>query len=291
MFWQVLRKAGTDESEELIPRYGLVQTDPMRAFLKLHLNAPDGLLTGISENIREGKLDACAFLTTNYATGQTVAFSDGKELSGWDRPDRKNMKGPLTVEHIMASSSLPFLFPAVQIGDAWFGDGGIRLAEPLSPAIHLGAEKVLAISTRYGRSKQEAAIPVITGYPPAAQIFGMLLNAIFLDRLDQDAHLLARVNGLIESLPHRKRRGMRVIELLVIRPSVDLGKLSGEYETELQGVLSLLSKALGSKDTKSPDWLSMILFEPAYASRLLEIGYQDANESVDSLEKFFEMGS
>lgn len=288
LFWNVLRKTGAEDSGEIIPRYGLVHTDPLRSFLSKSLGAPDGVLTGIRKNIQDGKLDACAFITTNYATGQTVAWTDGRELQNWDRSDRVSHHGELTVDHIMASSSLPFLFPAIQLGDTWFGDGGIRMADPLSPAVHLGADRIFAISTRYGRSRREANEPLVTGYPPAAQIFGLLLNAIFLDRLDQDAALLERMNELLRSIPQRKRRGLRQIDLMVMRPSVDLGKLSREFEADLGGILKLIGKGLGSKDTKSPDWLSMILFEPEYSTRLIEIGYEDAKQERDSLQRFFD---
>ncbi|GMQ82451.1 MAG: patatin-like phospholipase family protein [Rhodothermia bacterium] len=288
LFWNVLRKTGAEESGELIPRYGLVHTDPLHSFLTKSLGAADGILTGIRKNIQDGVLDACAFITTNYATGQTVAWTDGRNLENWDRSDRVSYKEELTVDHIMASSSLPFLFPAIQLGDTWYGDGGIRMADPLSPAVHLGADRILAISTRYGRSRSEADEPLVQGYPPAAQIFGLLLNAIFLDRLDQDAALLERMNELLRSVPSRKRQGMRPIDLLVLRPSVDLGKLSRQFEADLGGILKLIGKGLGSKDTKSPDWLSMILFEPEYATRLIEIGYEDAKQAQESLVRFFD---
>ena len=288
LFWSVLRKSDTEETGELIPRYGLVHTDPLHSFLNKSLSASDGRLTGIRKNIHEGVLDACAFITTNYATGQTVAWTDGRELENWDRSDRVSYCEELTVDHIMASSSLPLLFPAIQLGDTWFGDGGIRLADPLSPAVHLGADRIFAISTRYGRSRREADEPLVQGYPPAAQIFGLLLNAIFLDRLDQDAALLERINALLRVIPARKRQGMRPIDLLVLRPSVDLGKLSRQFEADLGGILKLIGRGLGSKDTKSPDWLSMILFEPEYSTRLIEIGYEDAKLKRESLLRFFD---
>lgn len=288
LLWNAVRKSGSDESGELIPRYGLVKTHPLRKYLSEKLGAEDGVLAGIQSNIAEGRLDACAFVSTNYATGQTVSWIDGSEIEGWERNSRVSVQGPLTVDHVMASSSLPFLFPAIQIGDVWYGDGGIRLAEPLSPAVHLGATRIMAISTRYGRTAAEAADPATLGYPPAAQIFGLLLNAIFLDRLDQDAMIMNRINKLLESIPKRKRMGMRPIDLLVLRPSVDLGRLSGEFQTELVGLLKLLAHGLGSKDTKSPDWLSMILFEPAYSSRLMEIGYRDARRQREKIVRFFD---
>lgn len=288
LLWDMFGSRLSHDADEFIPRSGLVDTQPLCSFLKRKLDAPDGVLSGIRSNIESGRLAGCAFIGTNYATGQTVAWVDGTKISGWSRASRVAHYGQLTVNHIMASSSLPFLFPAIEVDGMFFGDGGIRLADPLSPAIHMGASRILAISTRYKRSRAEADQPVVTGYPPAAQIFGLLLNAIFLDRLDQDAHILERVNRLIGEIPPSRRGDLRPIELMVIRPSRDLGRLSGEYQADLEGVLKLISKGLGSRDTKSPDWLSMILFEPQYAQHLMEVGYRDAVAQRDKLEIFLD---
>lgn len=276
----------SDKDKELLPRAGLVHTEPLAEYLKKILDAPDGRISGIGRNIRNGKLKACALVTTDYSTGQTVTWVEGVPMNGGEKPNRISRNTELKVEHIMASTSLPFLFPAIPINDHWYGDGGIRQAEPLSPAVHLGADKILAISTRYSRTMTEAANPVTLGYPPAAQIFGVLLNAIFLDRLDQDALTLERMNKLVSELAPWDRMGMRKIDLHVIRPSRDLGKLSSEYQHDLQGVLKLIARGLGSKDTESPDWLSMILFDPGYTSKLIEIGYADAGKKRDQLERF-----
>lgn len=281
-------KRSSNEDQELLPRAGLVDTTPLLGYLNKVMGTPDGRLSGIGENIQKGRLKACAFVSTEYATGQTVSWIEGKSIEGWERPNRISRQTHLTTDHIMASSSLPFLFPAIKIQDRWYGDGGIRQAEPLSPAVHLGATKILAISTRYGRSIEEASRPVSEGYPPAAQIFSVLLNAVFLDRLDQDAALLMKINELVKDLAPWKRRGLRNIEMLIIRPSQDLGKLSGDFQNELSGVLGLIARGLGSKDTKSPDWLSMILFDSEYTSKLIEVGYSDARRERDRLARFFE---
>ncbi len=288
VFWQMFGSRISNDTDELIPRSGLVDTEPLCKFLTKTLNAPDGKLTGISANIKSGYLKGCAFIGTNYGTGQSVAWIDGMRIRNWDRATRVSHNGQLTVNHIMASSSLPFLFPAIEVDGAFFGDGGIRLADPLSPVIHMGASKILAISTRYKRSREEADKPVVIGYPPAAQIFGLLLNAIFLDRLDQDAHILERINQLIAEIPKARRKKMRTIDLMVMRPSRDLGMLTGEYQADLEGILKLISKGLGSRDTKSPDWLSMILFEPDYAQRLMDVGYQDAVAQRSELGRFLD---
>ncbi|NQV72634.1 patatin-like phospholipase family protein [bacterium] len=283
----MLRRS-SDQDQELLPRAGLVDTSPLNAYMKKVLRTPDGVIHGIGDNIRSGKLKACAFVTTDYSTAQTVSWVQGAAMEGGERPNRISRNTTLTVDHIMASTSLPFLFPAIPINNHWYGDGGIRQAEPLSPAVHLGATKILAISTRYSRTMEEAARPLANGYPPAAQIFGVLLSAVFLDRLDQDAMTLERTNKFIAELAPWKRMGMRHIDLHVMRPSRDLGKLSSEYEHDLEGVLRLIARGLGSKDTESPDWLSMILFDSGYTSKLIEIGYQDAKNQHEKLARFIQ---
>jgi NTE family protein len=288
VFWDMFGSRIGGGSDEFFPRAGLVDTSPLCAYLKRTLGAPDGELTGVQENIDAGQISGCAIVGTHYGTGQTVAWVDGQPLSGWDRATRVSHQGRLSVDQIMASTSLPFLFPAIEVGGGFYGDGGIRLADPLSPAVHMGANRILAISTRYGRNRKEADKPVVHGYPPSAQIFSLLLNAIFLDRLDQDAIMMERINKLVAKLSVSQRDGLRPIDLFVIRPSRDLGKLSSEYQSDLEGILSLISNGLGSSDTKSPDWLSMILFEPRYAQRLMEIGYQDAVAERESLARFLD---
>ncbi|MEX0821704.1 MAG: patatin-like phospholipase family protein [Rhodothermales bacterium] len=262
-------------------------TLPLRTYLERTLDTEDGRLTGVSDRLNSGRLRAVAILTTCYTTGQTISWVQGDEFERWERPNRIGINTQLTIDHIMASTSLPFLFPAIQIGDAWYGDGGIRLAAPLAPAIHLGADRILAISTRYNRTRSEADEPVVYGYPPASQIFGLLTNAVFLDALDDDAMGLERINQLLERLPEGKWDGLRPVKLLLLRPSVDLGKLSRSYEWTLPKTMGIFSKLVGTGETESPDWLSMLLFEHDYVSRLIDIGYEDARTQHARIEAFF----
>jgi len=292
--WKVLRtllRRARDNGDQPLPENtlrGLVDNAPLRAFLKRHLQTTDGRLHGVAFNLKRGTLRAFAVTTTNYSTGQSVTWVEGRNIENWERPDRRGVQTELTVEHILASAALPFVFPAIRLGDAWYGDGGISLLTPLAPAIHLGANAILAISTRYKRTQEEGNAPDVVGYPPAAQILGMLLNAIFLDTFDQDAAMLERINRLVQQLPPRQRQGLRPVRLLILRPSIDLGKLAAAYPPPTQGALRFLTWGLGATETKTPDSLSMMLFEPAYIEALLEIGYEDAHRQHDCLEEFLE---
>jgi NTE family protein len=265
---------------------GLVDTTPLRTFLTRALLPQEGVLSGIEQNIARGSLRAVALSTTDYGTGQSIVWMQGRNIEEWERPKRRSVSTRLTVEHVMGSSALPFFFPAVKIEDSWHGDGGIRLTAPLSPALHLGAHKILAISTRYDRSQEEANRSLIRGYPPPAQVLSILYNAIFLDLIDQDVLRLEKMNFVLRKIPREQRAGMRVVNILVLRPSRDLGKLSGEYESLLPSPFRFLTRGLGTRQTASPDILSLLMFQENYLGRLIELGEADAEARADEIEAF-----
>ena len=265
---------------------GLVDTQPLRDFLTEALHAVDGELTGIQYNLDRGRLKAVALSTTSYSTGASVTWLQGTDVEGWKRPKRRTETATITIEHIMASTALPLLFPAVQLENAWYGDGGIRLAAPLSPVLHLGARRVLAISTRYEKGPDEADETAIHGYPPPAQVAGVLLNSIFLDLLDNDALRLERLNQLLAMLPPEHRAGLEPVKLLVLRPSQDLGKLASQFEAQLPRSFRFLTRGLGTRETKSPDILSFVLFQPDYLRTLMEIGEADADARIEEIAHF-----
>lgn len=289
--WTALRTGMRLMSGGLLPApsvRALLETQPLRELLTEALAAVHGELTGIEANLMRGKLRAVALITTSYTTGQSVVWVQGQDdVPLWHRPQRVALRSRLTVEHVMASAALPLFFPAVRIGNAWYGDGGVRLAAPLSPALHLGATRILAISTRFGRSQQDAEVAMITKYPPPAQILGIVMNAIFLDLIDQDAMRLQRINRLLEQIPEDRRDGMRPVKLLVMRPSRDLGRLAAEYEPKLPPAFKFMTRGLGTRETKSPDVLSMLMFQKDYLTRLIEIGEADAEARAEELAAFF----
>jgi len=266
--------------------YSLVDTAPLAKLLEKALGAEKGELPGIEKNLAAGTLHAVAVTASSYATGQSVTFVQGRDIQLWERAHRRSVACKLRVEHVMASSALPLLFPATQIDGHWFGDGGMRLTSPLSPAVHLGARRIIAISTRYGRSQAEASVPATDGYPPIAQIAGVLFNAVFLDLFDADALTLQRVNRVVEQLPDAARGELRHVELLLHRPSCDLGRLANEYEAELPRAFRFLTRGLGTRETRSNDLLSLVMFQPDYLARLIELGETDARARMDEIGSF-----
>lgn len=267
----------TSGGSPVAPRMrSLVDTSPLESLLRRVYHAPTGEIPGIEQNLRRGQLNAVALTTLNYSTGQTITWVQGRNIETWQRPNRRSVNARLTVDHVLASSALPLVFPAVKIGNSWYGDGGVRLTAPLSPALRLGAHRILAMTTRYQRSFEEADVPTTEGYPPPVQVIGHLLNAVFLDAFDEDALGLQRLNSVLRKLSPEEREGLRLIDLLVLRPSQDIGKLAGQHEIHLPTSLRFLLRGLGTRETKSPDFLSMLMFEPDYLGRLIEIGEADA---------------
>lgn len=293
LWWNTLRwgtrliSGGRSRKERV---RGLVDTRPLRSFLTKELHCVNEEIPGIQRNLDHNRLKAIALSTSSYTTGQSVTWVQGSGINEWERPYRTSRTTRLTVDHVMASAALPLIFPAVRLEEAWYGDGGIRLTAPLSPALHLGASRILAISTRYSRSRKEAESPAIRGYPPPAQVAGAMLNAVFLDQLDTDALRLERLNTLLRKLPEEEREGLKPIDLLILRPSQDLGRLANRFEPKLPKGLRFLTRGLGTRQTESPDFLSLILFQPDYLQALIETGEADAERMGDRIVEFIEGG-
>jgi NTE family protein len=267
---------------------GLLNAGPLADLLRRVLDTPyrNQPIEGVRRNLEEGTLKAVSLMTLDYTTGQSVRWVQGRTVDVFEGPNRRSAPTEMTVEHVLASAALPFVFPAVRIRDRWYGDGGIRLSAPLSAAVHLGARRIIAMSTGYQRTAAEANTPVVRGYPPAAQIIGQLLNAIFLDVIDEDVLRMGRLNEMIRKLPHEDRDGFKPIDLCVLRPSEDISRLAAEYEKYLPRSMKLFMRATGSRETDSSDLLSMLMFEPRYVEKLISMGEQDVAARATDLRAF-----
>ncbi|HZK77433.1 MAG TPA: patatin-like phospholipase family protein [Gemmatimonadaceae bacterium] len=269
------------------PMRGMIDTAPLRKFLNRNLiSAEDGTLPGIGRNIASGSLRAVALSATSYATGHSVTWIEGQNVELWQRPQRRSEATHLTVEHVMASSALPMLFPAVRVGDQWFGDGGIRLTSPLSPPLHLGASRIITISTRHRPSWAQLSSAASRRYPPPAQVLGVLYNSVFLDLIDEDILRLEKVNQLLADLPADKRESMRIVDILVIRPSQDLHTLARELEPRLPSFLRYLTRGLGTRQASNTEIVSLIMFQSDYLRRLVELGEADADAQAERIDEF-----
>lgn len=271
----------------------LVDCSPLVRLLREHLAGADGDIFGIRRNLREGRLEAVAVSTTCYTTSDSVTFVQGRSFpDGWNRAGRVGIETALTVDHVLASSALPFLFSAIRIGRHWHGDGAIRLSSPLSPAIGLGADRIVVVSTERGSDDSGSETPDSDRYPPPAMIAGNLLHAMMQDRLTDDVRRLRRLNRVLDEGSRRGATGegdgsnLRRVGVFVLRPSEDLGKLARGYESRLPRPLRFMIRGLGTQEMESPSLLSMLLFEPEYLKEVMEIGERDAETRGEDLRRF-----
>jgi len=267
---------------------GLVDTEPLRRFLEQHLGRVDGALEGLEANLHSGRLTSFALTAIDWSTGETVDWVAGRHATALKAPFRRTERCAITVEHVMASASLPILFPAVRLQGSWYGDGGVRESDPLWPALALGAGRILAVSTRPAPSAAAAPIFGRKRYPPLAQILGVLSNAIFLDVLDDDFARLEQRRRLLEKIAPAEREGLHPVRGMLLRPSADLGALAARYQRELPRAFRFLVGGLGTREGEGGDFLSLGMFVPGYLERLIEQGEKDAaargNELLDFVD-------
>jgi NTE family protein len=264
---------------------------------------------GIAAAIRRGHLYAVALSATSYHSGRSYTFVQGRAGHPvWTKSRRVVMPVTLTHEHILASSAIPIVFPPVQIssagGELWFGDGGLRLVAPMSPAIRLGATHLLAVGVRSSRAadslaQDEAGSPLLFARnllaPPLAQVCGVFMNAIFLDHLDADLDHLRRMNELVAAHtaanPGMRMPGlppgvepMRPVTPVVVSPSEDLALVAQRYASRMPRILRYVLDGLGTPDAQSADLASYLLFDSAYTRTLVDIGYRDADKCAGEIE-------
>ncbi|BDG06289.1 patatin-like phospholipase family protein [Anaeromyxobacter oryzae] len=268
----------------------LLDPAPLRSMLEKEI--PFGRMR---RHLRSGRLRGIALSATNYHTGAGVTFFEGApEIEPWMRSTRIGVRARITLDHVMASAAIPVFFPPVRLERTFYGDGCVRMIYPMSPAIHLGADRIVAISVRHLRNPAETARDEIvekTDVLPLSEIAGVLLNAVFLDSLDSDVERLERVNKGLALIPHEKLGksdlDLRPIPALVLRPSADLGKLAADEYHRFPSMLRYLLKGIGATGHAGEDLLSYLAFEPIYVQRVMDLGYQDTIGRRAEVEEFF----
>lgn len=269
----------------------LLDTSPLRELLTREF-----AIDRLREHFRSGLLRGVAISATNYHSGTTITFFDGvPAIKPWVRPGRIAVREELRIDHIMASSAIPIFFPPILVDGNFFGDGGIRMTTPTSPAIHIGAEKIVAVGVRYSRSKDETVDLNVTGDADTvavSEIAGVLLNAVFLDALDNDVDLLQRINRTLAAVPDEERHKhpdlLRRIPCLALRPTEDLGQMASDQYEKFPAMLRHLLRGIGAKGESGWDLLSYLAFQPGYVGKLIELGYEDTMARRDEIEAFFE---
>lgn len=257
----------------------LLDSSPLRTLLNAHLD-----LDGIARSLASEQLRAVAITAFGYESGQAVTFYQGRgAIEPWLRHRRIGVPTALSVEHLLASSAIPLLFAPVKLGEEYFGDGAVRQSAPISPALHLGASRVLVVGVSGNPQRPASPLPterIFSGQQPSlAQIGGHMLNSTFIDSLEDDIELLQRLNHLSRLLPAHldaRRLGLAPIEVLVVAPSQPLDEIAARHRRELPAALRVFLRGPGATKTSGAGVLSYLLFEASYCSELIELGRKDA---------------
>lgn len=246
----------------------------------------------IQKSIDAGLLHALSITASGYGSGQSVTFYQGvKELVPWRRTGRVGVPTQIEIKHLLASSALPFIFPATMINREYFGDGSMRQTSPIGSALHLGATRVLVIGVTANGYSDQAERSDISEYPSLAKIAGHALNSIFLDSMDVDLERVQKMNSLVAIMPEalRERANLRHIDVMVISPSQPIDKIAERYAGDLPWTIRLLLRLVGGRQHSGTTLLSYLLSEKKYCCALIDLGYQDALKRRDEIMSFLEV--
>ena len=270
-------------------RVSLLDNRPLQSLLARQLD-----FGRIEKNIASGALDAIAITCSGYTSGQSCSFFQGNEqLEGWKRSQRIGIKTRITVTHLMASSAIPFLFPAHHVNREFFGDGSMRQIAPVSPALHLGADRVIVVGTARIRNESPERTRGDT-YPTLAQIAGHVMNSIFLDSLAVDLERLERINRTISCVPREtlQRMGLSLhhVDVMVLTPSEPLDAIALKHVRSLPWPIRFLLRSIGAMRRGGANLASYLLFERGYCRELIQLGYDDTIKRREELEAFLAGG-
>lgn len=259
----------------------LLDTAPLRELIEKYIP-----FDRIPEHLAAGRLDAFAITALNYSTSHSISFVQTHDpFQAWDRARRRSEAATIGASHVMASSALPLFFPPVQVDDGFFGDGSLRNTAPLSPAIHLGAGKVIVISVR--RPDEKAKYVSAGAEPSIARVLGVMLNALLMDATEYDMERLTRINSTLDYVPAHIRNEvqLRKIDSLWLRPSEDIGFLASGQFDKLPPLVGYLLAGLGNSK-ESSELTSYLLFDPEYCGKLVDLGYKDGWSQVEQIRSF-----
>ncbi|AOE50338.1 patatin-like phospholipase family protein [Kangiella sediminilitoris] len=270
-------------SKETKRPHSLLDNTPLRELLTNVIRFED-----IGKNIEAGLLRAVCTTCYNYNTGNSVSFFEGlSQLVEWKRFRRFGCTAKLNVDHLLASSAIPMVFPSQKIGNAHFGDGSLRFLAPLSPALHLGADKLFVVTVEplRGEPEHRSTIPTI------GDIGGHLFDSIFIDSLESDIERLMRVNSLIAHIPEsdlvKEQLPLKPVDAFIISPSIEPAELAGQYFKNLPRGLRFFFKRIGVDGTDGNDILSYLLFDEEFTQHLIDLGYNDAINQQHNILTFF----
>lgn len=264
----------------------LLDNIPLKRLLREKID-----FSGIGRNIQSGALNAICVTAMNYTEGVSVSFfQGGPNNADWQRWRRHGVPTPLQLRHLLASTAIPTIFPPQRIGRNYFGDGALRQLTPVSPALHLGAKKILIISPTGHKRNYDRPLRRIHS-PAFGQIIGHLLNSAFVDSLETDIEHLEQMNELLELIPNqvtnKNGRLLKNIDIQVVSPSEDIDALADEYTQSLpRSIRTFLRVFGGSSSDGGINVASYLLFTKDFSQRLIDLGYKDGLEQMDKLIPF-----
>lgn len=264
----------------------LLDNAPLRALLGHNIRFPR-----IRTSIEDGHIHAVAVTAAGYGTARSTTFFEaGADNLAWARTRRIGVRQVLNLDHLMGSIAVPMIFPPVRIGGEFFGDGAMRQATPLSPAIHLGADRILVLGIRNETADPDIDPATPQEFPSFANIAGYMLDTLFMDGMYSDLERMTRINQLIDSVPEDRRTGpmsrVRPIDTMVILPSEDLRVIAHKHRHAMPIAVRALLRGIRGRSPSEDRLLSFLLFERAFTRELIELGYRDAMKVKDQLLKF-----
>ncbi len=294
-FWGVSANAFHVLASFLHSGYGigrpisLLDNTPLRQLLENYVK-----FDYLDNAISNGELEAIAISTMSYSSGQSVTFFQGQEqITPWKRARRRGEKTQINIDHLMASTAIPSLFPAVQIGNRYYGDGAVRQLKPISPALHMGARQLLIVGVS-NNATTDTNETVADHSPSIAQIVGHMFNSAFIDSVESDLETLRSINRLASALPESLRANngitdLNPVDVLSISPSQSIDQIAQEHIHELPMSLKLFLRVTGANaQGGGTSAASYLLFEPGFCRKLIELGFQDAMAQREDIETFFQ---
>lgn len=262
----------------------LLDSSPLRILLDKQLS-----LSRVQTAIDGGHLRALCITASGYSSGQSVSFFQGvPSLENWQRSRRVGTRADITLDHLMASAAIPIVFPAVRVNREFFGDGAMRQLSPISPALHLGAERVLVIGV--GGQSESRVREKSVAYPSIAQVVSHIMNSSFIDSLEADIERLSRVNNTLKLIPEETRQQqslLRNVDVLVISPPAEvLDRIALRHAHLLPKSIRMFVRGSGATHKSGSGVLSYLLFEAAYCQDLMTLGYNDGCGRHEELKRF-----
>lgn len=264
----------------------LLDNTPLKQLLSKFIS-----FDNIQKAIDNQDLHALSVTASGYSTGESVSFFQAhNSIKNWQRLRRIGVRSRINIQHLLASSAIPTVFPAIKINREFFGDGAIRQLAPISPVLHLGASKILVIGVSGDNHKRKPR-ETMTSYPSLGKIMNHMFNAAFLDSMESDVERLTRVNNTISKIPadilQSQGIPLRPVELLEISPSESIDDIAARHARELPASLKFFFNSKGRRQKNGAGVLSYLLFERGFCRDLIQHGYDDAMKQKDEILRFF----